>query len=343
MLSVNNNDILDNVVSSDLSAMKDFIFNSVDNEDIKLAADVISHLVKSGGKKIRPKLVFVICKMLGYSREDRIKVAASVEFILNATLLHDDVLDESEVRHGVETANKIWGNKSSILVGDLLLTLAFRWLIECENLNIISILSRASRSLVKGEIKQMTTCFNPNTIRENYFDIIGEKTASLFSACCEAASVISGATSDEIERLKSFGFNFGMAFQIIDDMLDYTASQSASGKQVGKDFFEGKVTLPAIIAYEKSSTVEQKFWEKCFSSTERDFDQALYYINHHNAVELSIEKARHYISIAQNNISTFSDSPYKTALINFLNASIERQTWLVLDIFRLIAIYLLGS
>ncbi|MGL9761480.1 MAG: polyprenyl synthetase family protein [Wolbachia sp.] len=320
-----NNDKLDDIISSDLSAMKDFIFRNVDDENIKLAADIISHLVRSGGKKIRPKFVFILCKMLNYSGEDRVRVAASVELIHNSTLLHDDVLDESEARHGVKTANKIWGNKSSILVGDLLLTLAFRWLIECENLNVLSILSRASHLLVKGEIKQMTTCFNPHTTRTNYFDIIGEKTASLFSACCEAASVISGATSDETERLRNFGFNFGMAFQIIDDMLDYTADQSTSGKQVGKDFFEGKVTLPAIIAYEKGSLAEQKFWEKCFSSAEHNFDQALHYINHHNAIELSIKNARHYVNMALNDISTFSDSPYKTALIAFLNTRIERQ------------------
>ncbi|AAW71120.1 polyprenyl synthetase family protein [Wolbachia endosymbiont of Brugia malayi] len=320
-----NNDILDDIVSSDLSAMKNFIFRDVNNGDVKLAADIISHLVRSGGKKVRPKLVFIICKMLNYSGEDRVKVAASVEFIHNATLLHDDVLDESEARHGVKTANKIWGNKSSILVGDLLLTLAFRWLIECGNLNILSILSGASHSLVNGEIKQMAARFNSHTIRKNYFDIIGKKTASLFSACCEAASVISNATSNETERLKNFGLNFGMAFQIIDDTLDYTADQRTSGKQVGKDFFEGKVTLPAIIAYEKGSPAEQKFWEKCFSLAERNFDQALHYINHHNAIQLSIEKARHYVNMAQNNINTFSDSSYKIALIDFLNASIERQ------------------
>ncbi|WP_341814305.1 MULTISPECIES: polyprenyl synthetase family protein [unclassified Wolbachia] len=320
-----NNGKLDDVVSSDLSAMKDFIFKNVNDEGAKLATDIISHLVSAGGKKIRPKLVFIICKMLNYSGEDRINVAASVEFIHNATLLHDDVLDESEARHGVKTANKIWGNKSSILVGDLLLTLAFRWLIECGNLNILSILSKASHLLVKGEIKQMTTRFDPHTVRENYFDIIGEKTASLFSACCEAASTVSGATNDETERLKNFGFNFGMAFQIVDDMLDYTANQGTSGKQVGKDFFEGKVTLPAIIAYEKGSPAEQKFWEKCFSSARHNFDQALHYINHHNAIQLSMEKARYYINMAQNDISTFSDSFYKITLIDFLNASIERQ------------------
>ncbi|MGL9732848.1 MAG: polyprenyl synthetase family protein [Wolbachia sp.] len=320
-----NNGKLDDIISSDLSAMKDFIFRNVDNENIKFAADIISHLIESGGKKIRPKFVFILCKMLNYSGKDRVRVAASVEFIHNATLLHDDVLDESEARHGVKTANKIWGNKSSILIGDLLLTIAFRWLIECENLNVLSILSRASHLLVKGEIKQMTTCFNPHTTRANYFDMIGEKTASLFSACCEAASIISCATNDETKKLRNFGFNFGMAFQIIDDMLDYTVNQNISGKKIGKDFFEGKVTLPAIIAYEKGSLAEQKFWEKCFSSTERNFDQALHYISHHNAIEHSIKNARHYVNMALNDISTFSDSPYKTALINFLNTSIERQ------------------
>ncbi|MDG7056313.1 MAG: polyprenyl synthetase family protein [Wolbachia endosymbiont of Meromenopon meropis] len=316
---------LDDLVSSDLSDMRDFIFRNIDDESIKLATDVISHLIESGGKKIRPKFIFVLCKMLNYSGEDRVRVAASLEFIHNATLLHDDVLDESEARHGVKTANKIWGNKSSILVGDLLLTLAFRWLIECENFNIFSILSKASHLLVKGEIKQMTTCFNPRTARKNYFDIIGEKTASLFSACCEAASVISGATSDERKRLKNFGFNFGIAFQIIDDMMDYTANQNISGKQVGKDFFDGKVTLPAIIAYEKGSIAEQKFWEKCFSSVEHNFGQALHYISHHNAIELSMKNARRHIKMALSDISVFSDSPYKTALTDFVNTIIERQ------------------
>lgn len=320
-----NNDKLDNILSSDLLAMKEFIFRNVDNGNTKLATDVISHLIMSGGKKIRPKLVFIICKMLNYSGENRINVAAAVEFIHNATLLHDDVLDESEVRHGVKTANKIWGNKSSILVGDLLLTLAFQWLIECGNLNILSILSEASHLLVKGEIKQMTTFFDPSTMRENYFDIIGEKTASLFSACCGAAAIVSGSTNDETNRLKNFGFNFGMAFQIIDDVLDYTADQSTSGKQVGKDFFEGKVTLPAIIAYEEGNQEEQKFWIKCFSSADRNFDQAMGYINKHNAIQLSIEKAKHYINTAQNSISTFSDSLCKNALIDFLSLNIERR------------------
>lgn len=318
---------LDKTVSSDLLVMEDFIFNNVNvnNKQVKLATDTIFKLIRSGGKRIRPKLIFIICKMLNYSGKDKINVAAAVEFIHNATLLHDDVLDESDARHGIETTNKIWGNKLSILVGDLLLTMAFRWLIECGNLNILSVLSEASNSLVNGEIKQMSTRFDPQTMRENYFYVIEKKTASLFSACCEAASILSGATDNEVAKLKDFGFNFGIAFQIIDDVLDYIANQSTSGKQTGKDFLDGRATLPVIIAYEQGSREEQEFWQKSFSSNEHNFDQALHYITKHNAIELSIEKAKHYVNIAQNNISTFADSLYKNILIDFLNASIERQ------------------
>lgn len=326
-------DKLGEVVSSGLLAMEalifqDKIFKGVDNKYNTLATEVISHLIKSGGKKIRPKLVFIICKMLNYSGEDKTKVAAAVEFIHNATLLHDDVLDESETRHGVKTANRVWGNKSSILVGDLLLTMAFRWLIECGNLNILSIVSEASHSLVQGEIIQMTISFDPDIMRKSYFNIIKEKTASLFSACCEAAAIVSGATNNKVKKLKDFGFNFGMAFQIIDDVLDYTAECGVSGKQVGKDFFEKKVTLPAIIAYEKGSTEEREFWKECFSSTDTqgNFDKALQYIKNHNAIQLSMEEAKHYINAAQENLSIFPDSLCKTILINFTNASVKRQT-----------------
>ncbi|MDN5248071.1 MAG: polyprenyl synthetase family protein [Wolbachia endosymbiont of Tyrophagus putrescentiae] len=310
-------------VSSDLLMMENFISRNINIDSGNIAVDVISHLMQSGGKKMRPRLIFIICKMLSYSGENRINIAAAVEFIHNATLLHDDVLDESEARHGVKTTNKIWGNKLSILVGDLLLTVAFRWLIECENLNILSILSKASYSLVDGEIKQMSTEFSPKTMKQNYLYIIEKKTASLFAACCEAASVISGATNSETEKLKNFGFNYGMAFQIIDDVLDYVAGDT-SGKQKGKDFFDGKMTLPAIIAYEQGSSEEQEFWQSSFSSSERNFDQALYYIKKHNAVQLSIETARRYADEAKANISTFADSLCKNILIDLLDASIER-------------------
>ncbi|WP_253299947.1 polyprenyl synthetase family protein [Wolbachia endosymbiont of Chironomus riparius] len=315
---------LDSLVSSDLLIMKEFIHKNI-NVDILPANDIISHFMQSGGKRIRPKLIFIICKMLGYSGQDRVNIAAAVEFIHNATLLHDDVLDESNARHGIETINKIWGNKLSILVGDLLLTIAFRWLIECGNLNVLSILSEASNYLVNGEIRQMNAYFNPKEMKQNYFCIIQQKTASLFSACCEAASVVSGATKNEIEKLKNFGLNFGIAFQIVDDVLDYISNESTSGKQIGKDFLDGKITLPAIIAYDQGNAEEKEFWQRSFSSTKRDFNQALYYINKSNAIQLSIEQAKYYVNIAKSSISTFTDSIYKIVLTNFLNASIERE------------------
>ncbi|WP_081326533.1 polyprenyl synthetase family protein [Wolbachia pipientis] len=299
----------------DLLAIEKFISNSLISINNQNVQDIIFHLIRSGGKKVRPKLVCIICKMLNYLEEDRIKVAASVELIHNATLLHDDVLDESDARHGIKTANNIWGNKLSILVGDLLLTIAFRWLITCQNLRIVSILFEASHSLVNGEIMQLTTNFNPDTVRQNYFDIIQKKTASLFSACCEAAAIISGATGNEVDRLKKFGLNFGMAFQIIDDMLDYIATQDTSGKKQGKDFFDGKPTLPAIIAYERGNKEEREFWNKCFTLNEHNLSQALNYIKKHDAIRFSIEEAKLYVNVAQSEISDFSN---KDILIDFL-------------------------
>ncbi len=299
----------------DLLAMEQFISNSLNINNQKIQG-IIFHLIRSGGKKVRPKLVFMVCKMFGYLGADRVKVAAAVELIHNATLLHDDVLDESDSRHGLKTANKIWGNKLSILVGDLLLTIAFRWLIECKNLSILSVLSEASHSLVDGEITQLTMNFYYNSIRRNYFSVIEKKTASLFSACCEAAAIVSGAKNDEIEMLKRFGFNFGIVFQIVDDILDYTADQSTSGKKQGKDFFDGKPTLPAIIAYEKGNKEEQEFWNRSFISNERNLSQALNYIQKYDAISLSVEEAKCYVKMAKTDLTVF---PSKDALIDFLD------------------------
>ncbi len=300
----------------DLLAMEQFISNSLNIHNQKIQG-IIFHLIRSGGKKVRPRLVFMVCKMFNYLGADRVKVAAAVELIHNATLLHDDVLDESDARHGRKTANKIWGNKLSILVGDLLLTIAFRWLIACKNLSILSILSEASYSLVDGEITQLTMNFHHNSIRQNYFSVIGKKTASLFSACCEAAAMVSGAKNDEVEMLKRFGLNFGMAFQIVDDILDYTADQGTSGKKQGKDFFDGKPTLPAIIAYEKGNEEEREFWNRSFISNERNLSRALNYIQKYDAILLSVEEAKRYVQMAQADLTAFSSS--KDALIDFLD------------------------
>lgn len=315
---------VDSRIASELFALESFISKNLymNNREVKIAVNIIDHLTRSGGKRIRPKLLLLVCKMLNYSGKDAICIAAAIELIHNATLLHDDVLDESEIRHGIDTANKIWGNKLSILVGDLLLTIAFRWLIQCGNLNVLSVLSEASCSLVNGEIKQINTYSSFAEIKKEYFDTIEKKTASLFSACCEAASIISGATTSEVERLRDFGRNFGMAFQIIDDVLDYTAN---AGKVMGKDFSDRKITLPIIIAYEQGTADEQDFWHECFFSKERDFHKAMEYIHKYNTIQLSIEEAKRYSNIAKGCIEVFTDLYYKSTLIDFLNKSLERQ------------------
>lgn len=315
---------VDDMIASELFALEDFISKNLhmNNKEAKIAGDIIRHLTKSGGKRMRPKLLFLVCKMLNYSGKDAISIAAAIEFIHNATLLHDDVLDESEIRHGIDTANKIWGNKLSILVGDLLLTIAFRWLIQCGHLNVLSVLSEASYSLVSGEIKQINMHSSFTEIKEEYFDTIEKKTASLFSACCEAASIISGSTTSEVERLRNFGHNFGMAFQIIDDVLDYTTN---AGKVMGKDFSDRKITLPIIIAYEQGTSDEQDFWRECFFAKEHDFHKAIEYIHKHNSIHLSIEEAKRYSNIAKSCIDVFPDSHCKNILINFVNINLERQ------------------
>ncbi|WP_339047880.1 polyprenyl synthetase family protein [Candidatus Mesenet endosymbiont of Phosphuga atrata] len=315
------------LVSEDLKILENFLNNSSENSNISLVSSVISHLIKAGGKRLRPALVFIVCKMLSCQDEEgkRIRVAAAIEFIHNATLLHDDVLDESDLRRGISTANKIWGNKTSILVGDFLLTMAFQWLIECENFDVLSILSQSSATIVSGEIKQMLICSNITMTEQDYIDVVSAKTAALFAASCEAAAALAKVSVQQREALKSFGVNFGIAFQIIDDVLDYSGEQS--GKNLGNDFYNRKVTLPVIISYSLADETEKEFWQSSFSAVENcsNFQKAISYIKNHKAIELAKEKAESYIKIAKESLDIFPSSLYKTALINLLDFTLHRK------------------
>ncbi len=316
------------LVSDDLKIMEDFLKNSSQDSKISLVTDVISHLIGAGGKRLRPILVFIICKMLNCLSDKRIYIAAAIEFIHNATLLHDDVLDKSELRRGADTANKIWGNKTSILVGDFLLTMAFQWLIECKNFDVLSVLSQSCATIVSGEIKQMLACNNIAMTEQDYIDIISTKTAALFSASCEAAAIISEIPMQQREALKSFGINFGIAFQIIDDALDYIGDQDSFGKKIGNDFCCGKVTLPIIISYSLADIEEKKFWQDSLATVERNynaFQKAVSYIESHRAIELAITKAKSYIDIAKKSLDAFPNSIYKTALVGLLDFTLYRK------------------
>ena len=313
---------LKSLVQQDLDAMEHLILHQK-NSNISLITKIIHHLVKSGGKRIRPILFFIICKMLDYNnKEDKIHIAAAIEFIHNATLLHDDVIDESDLRRGTKTANFIWGNKASILVGDFLLAISFQWLIECKNLNILSILSQTSNTIIIGEIQQMISSHNINISKEKYIEIITAKTASLFSATCESAADLAQVDNKKKTALRNFGNNFGISFQIIDDILDYTASEKQFGKKLGNDLLTGKITLPVIIAYQNSTQEEKKFWDQI--SINQNLDQAIAYIKAHNAIEKSIDIATFYINQAKLNLNIFTESNYKTLLNKLLDCILHR-------------------
>ena len=312
---------LKSLVQQDLDSMEYLILHQ-NNKNISLITQIIHNLIKHGGKRIRPILFFIICKMLNYNKEDKIHIAAAIEFIHNATLLHDDVIDESDLRRGNKTSNSIWGNKSSILVGDFLLAVSFQWLIECKNLNILSILSQTSNNIIVGEIQQMISSNDINTSQEKYIEIISAKTASLFAATCESAADLAEVTNKEKTALKSFGNNFGTSFQIIDDILDYTAPKKEFGKKLGNDLLTGKITLPVIIAYQNATQEEKKFWDQI--SVNPNLDQAIAYIKAHNAIKKSIDIAATYIDQAKLSLNIFTESIYKTSLSKLLDCILQR-------------------
>ncbi|QXK92278.1 polyprenyl synthetase family protein [Neoehrlichia mikurensis] len=317
------NDLKTQVID-DLNNMENLMTNQSHNK-ISLITDIMCHLIQSGGKRIRPIILFTICKMLNYHEQTKIYVAAAIEFIHNATLLHDDVIDSSELRRGVRTSNFIWGNKASILVGDFLLASAFQWITLCNSFPLLSILSQASNTIITGEIKQMFAQDNINITQEEYIEIISAKTASLFSATCESAALISNATIKEQNSLKDFGYNLGISFQIIDDILDYTAQNAKFGKSKGNDFYEGKVTLPIIIAYKNATKEEKEFWDQLINSKNKNFEQALAYIKAHNVIHQSIKFAQTYINKAKHNLETFSESKYKLQLYKLLDSIVHRE------------------
>ncbi|KJV69323.1 polyprenyl synthetase family protein [Candidatus Neoehrlichia lotoris str. RAC413] len=311
-------------VIDDLKHMEDLMISQSHNE-ISLITDIICHLMQSGGKRIRPIILFTICKMFNYHERTKIYTAAAIEFIHNATLLHDDVIDSSELRRGVHTSNFIWGNKASILVGDFLLASAFQWITLCNSFPLLSILSQTSSTIITGEIKQMLTQNNFNITQEEYIEIIATKTASLFSATCESAALISNATKKEQLALKAFGYNLGISFQIVDDILDYTAENDKFGKSKGNDFYEGKITLPIIIAYKNATKEEKKFWNQLITSKHKNFEQAFTYIKAHDAIHESIKLAQTYINKAKYNLEIFSESQSKLQLQKLLDSIVYRQ------------------
>lgn len=316
-----------NLVQQDLESM-DLVIEEKLLEKDSLIQSITHHIISSGGKRLRPILTILCAKLFDYNKNNHINLAASVEFIHIATLLHDDVVDHSSLRRGVATANKNWDNKSSILVGDFLFSQAFVLLSENNDINIIQILSKAASIIAEGEIKQLSSVSNLNLSIDNYLQVISAKTAELFAASCQVGAAVAGQNKILQLAMYNFGLNLGIAFQIMDDLLDYIAEGVALGKNIGEDFYEGKVTLPIIIAYELSVDNEKKFWEKVISSpvkSEKDFKIALDIFDKYNVVDKCLKMAEEFTNKARDNINIVPDNCIKVALIEVLDFSINRE------------------
>ena len=296
--------------------------------EIDLIHKMTSYHLKSGGKRIRPMLTLAAARLCGYKDGNRdINLAACVELIHNATLLHDDVIDNSHIRRGIKTSNAIWGNQSSILVGDYLLSRCFEMMIEDGSHEVLKLLSSTSSKIAQGEVLQLEYKGEIDLLEETYFDIINSKTAALFAAASRVGACIANRDRKEKDALESYGRNIGLAFQIADDALDYYSTKTIFGKEIGKDFFESKVTLPIIFTYQKANQEERIFLKKIFKKVNRSNEEFLKIqtlIKKYNCITACFDRAEHFVNISYNALSIFNTSKEKTILQNLTSFSLER-------------------
>ncbi len=314
------------LVKGDLATVNGVIIQEMQSE-IDFIPQLASHLISAGGKRVRPVLTLASASLCGYTGQKHIDLAACVEFIHTATLLHDDVVDESNMRRGQPSANVLWGNQASVLVGDFLFSRAFQLMVRVGHLEALGVLAKTSAILAEGEVMQLMDNGNLDIVEQRYFDIIRSKTASLFKASCEVGAMISEASPEKIKALGEYGAAFGSCFQIIDDVLDYAAKGRELGKNIGDDFREGKVTLPVIYAYHQGNTEEKAFWERVFEQNnldQRELTQAQAYLLKHKAFDHARHKAQIFATQAKKALTIFDPTPLKTALLDLVDLCLER-------------------
>lgn len=295
--------------------------------EVVMIPEVANHLISSGGKRLRPMLTLACAAVAGYRGDGHVKLAAAVEFMHTATLLHDDVVDESDMRRGKLAARKLWGNEASVLVGDFLLGQAFRMMVEVGSMTCLDILSTAACVIAEGEVMQLAAAKNTATSEDDYLAVIRGKTAELFAAACEVGAVLGQRPKAEQAACRSYGMNLGIAFQLVDDALDYGGNQAKLGKNVGDDFREGKITLPVLLAFRRGDEKERAFWQRCLEKGEADdadLAQAVGLMTRHRAIADTIERARHYGAIAKDALALFPKSPAKDALIEAVDFCLAR-------------------
>jgi octaprenyl-diphosphate synthase len=318
---------LKNLIGNKLLKVENLIELKLHSE-VSLIKKMSDHHLKSGGKRLRALLTLGAAKLSGYENGERdINLSACVELIHSATLLHDDVIDESALRRGVKTTNSIWGNQSSILVGDYLLSRCFEIMVDDGDLEILKLLSSTSAKIAQGEILQLQHKGEADLLEEIYINIISLKTAALFSASTRTGACLANSNEKEKNALESYGRNLGLAFQIADDALDYYAKEKLFGKEIGKDFFEGKTTLPLIIIFQKGNDEERNFLSMILKKEKRnedDFSETLALINKYKAVEASLKRAEYFVNVSYDALGIFPDSVDKKILQNLTGFSLNR-------------------
>ena len=294
---------------------------------VSMIPDVAQHLISSGGKRLRPMLTLAAAGLCGYEGAGHVKLAAAVEFMHTATLLHDDVVDESDMRRGKLAARMLWGNEASVLVGDFLLGQAFKMMVEVGSLPCLDVLSASAVIIAEGEVMQLSAAKDTKTTEDDYLAVIRAKTASLFGAACEVGALLGAQPKAEIAACRSYGLNLGIAFQLIDDALDYGGTAVKLGKNVGDDFREGKITLPVVLAFRRGSETERDFWRRTLERAEvaeGDLETAMVALRRHRALDDTVERARHYGAMARDALELFPASPWKRALIEVVDFCVSR-------------------
>ncbi|MDO7842541.1 polyprenyl synthetase family protein [Sphingomonas immobilis] len=319
-------DAMVNLVSGDLNLVNAVILDRMQSE-IPLIPTLAGHLIAGGGKRMRPMLTLASAKLLGYTGTRHHRLAAAVEFIHTATLLHDDVVDGSDLRRGKRTANLIWGNPASVLVGDFLFSRSFELMVEDGSLKVLKILSGASAIIAEGEVNQLTAARRIDTPEERYLDIIVAKTAALFAAACKIAAVVAERSEAEEAALDAYGRNLGVAFQLVDDAIDYVSDAGTMGKDAGDDFRDGKATLPVILAYARGSEEDRKFWKAAIEghrNRDEDFAHAIQLVRSTHAVEDTLARARHYGQRAIDSLGIFPNGKAKDAMVEAVEFAVVR-------------------
>jgi len=312
------------LVEAEMAEVNQLIIREL-SSDVVLINQIGNYIVTSGGKRLRPTLLLLVAKALGYPGRQHITLAAVIEFIHTATLLHDDVVDESSLRRGQDTVNQLWGNSASVLVGDYLYSRSFELMVSVGHMRIMEILSRTTTAIAEGEVLQLLNCNNPATTEDKYLQVISRKTAILFSAAAQLAAVLSGAPEELETSLKEYGLRLGIAFQLIDDALDYMADPEDLGKNLGDDLAEGKPTLPLIYAIENGTAQQAALLRETIEEGNRErFKEVYEIIESTRAIEYTARRAREEADKAIAALDTLPASEHKQALIRLAQFSVER-------------------